>query len=87
MPSWPLESWLAIGAIIAGSLLAILHLLSHLIREDERIYAHTEAVRTLRETYAKRLREMEASTTIDISDPGPPGDFDIVDASEVRPAA
>lgn len=79
MPSWSIEFWFLIGGIIVASMLVMLYVLAHMIQEDERIYEHQKAVQKLRDTYNARLRELEATTPVDLDSIGPEGDYDIIE--------
>lgn len=78
MPDWYLATWVLLAAVVAVAVVGILFVLANLIREDERLWRHTQAVGHLREEYDRRLREMQDSGLLPA--PTEEGGFDIVEA-------
>lgn len=77
MPDWYLATWVMLAAVVAVAVVGILAVLANLIREDERLWRHTQAVHHLRDEYDRRLREMQDSGLL--PQPTEEGGFDIVD--------
>lgn len=87
MAGLPTHAWVLIGAIIAVTVLGVLHILAHMVREDELVWQHRQSVKTLRDEYARRLQQLKDSGELDLDVGGGTSDVDIVHESPARHAA
>lgn len=87
MVGLPLQAWMVIGAIIAGTVLGVLHILAHMVREDELVWQHRQSVKTLRDVYARRLQQLKDAGELDPEIEGVMGEVDIIEDEPAKQAA
>lgn len=83
MAELPTQAWIVIGVIIAGTVLGVLHILAHMVREDELVWQHRLSVKSLRDEYARRLQQLKDAGELDDTS----GDVDIVEDAQAKQAA
>ena len=65
MPNIPWEAWLIIGAIVAATLLAVLHALASAVRLETHVHETRIKAASLQRRYAEQLAELEAQKSLD----------------------
>lgn len=87
MAGLPTQAWMLIGAIIAATVLGVLHILAHMVREDELVWQHRQSVKLLRDEYSRRLQQLKDSGELDLEIDGVTGEVDIVEDEPAKHAA